>query len=243
MRVCVVIPMYNEERVAASSIETTMKYIGALPGGVDLLVVNDGSGDGTQRILDQYAQQDRSGCLKFVAHETNRGYGAALRTGIEYAAQNDYDYVLFMDSDLTNHPRYLQAFYEKMMEGWDYIKATRYAKAGGEIQGVPWKRRIIAIVGNGLARAVYRLPLTDLTNGFRAAKVSLLSRITLTETGFAIIMEELFQVQSLTKSFCDVPYVLTTRANHAGETHFSYDMGTYRGYLRWVLKKVTRLMP
>ena len=227
--------MYNEERVARVSAETIMKYIEALPAFATLLVVNDGSRDKTEEIVTDITGQYQRGEFKVISHTNNRGYGAALRTGIAYAADQKYDYVLFMDSDLTNHPKYLKIFYEKMQEGWDYIKATRYTK-GGRVEGVAWRHRVISIVGNFIARNLYGLALADITNGFRAVKVDILRQMELKENDFAIIMEELTQAKRLTSSFCEIPYTLTSREDGQGSSNFSYSPRTCARYLIHAIK-------
>ena len=94
-------------------------------------------------------------------------------------------------------------FIDKMYVGYDYIKATRYGK-GGSVTGVSWKSRCLSIVGNYIAKFLYKLPLTDLTNGFRAVKLNIYKEMDLKEPGFAIIMEELYYVKFITDSFCEM---------------------------------------
>lgn len=234
MRLCIVVPMYNEGAVARESLETILPYVKRLPATVHLLVVDDGSKDKTGDIVNELVETHKPH-LRFVSHNVNKGYGAALRTGMHYAITQQYDYVLFIDSDLTNHPMYIRAFYEKMLRDYDYIKANRYARQAGVI-GVPLSRRIISYLGNMLARTLYGLPLHDLTNGFRAVKTGILSRLDLKEDGFAIIMEELYQLKHIAQSFAEVPYVLTSRQRQQGRSHFTYDFNTYARYLRYAWK-------
>lgn len=235
MKVCIVIPMYNEEEVVKNSIETIISYTKKLPPIITVLVVNDGSEDATEDIVKQMITELGNHDLQLVSHSANRGYGAALMTGTNFAVDNNYDYVLFMDSDLTNHPKYLQKFYEIMIDGYDYIKATRYAK-GGTTVGVPLRHRILSAMGNLLAKILYGLPLTDLTNGFRAVKVDILKKMNLSESGFSIIMEELYYVKYLAHSFYDIPYVLTSRIDGQGKSKFSYGPRTYFRYLKYPVK-------
>lgn len=148
MRVCVIVPMYNEEAIARASIETIFGYVKHLPPIATLLIVNDGSRDRTGEIVGQLVgRTGNNNQLQMISHTVNKGYGAAIRTGIKFAIDNDYNYAIFMDSDLTNHPKYLKTFYEKMLEGWDYIKATRYSKGGG-VKGVGYSylMRIAALL-------------------------------------------------------------------------------------------------
>jgi dolichol-phosphate mannosyltransferase len=235
MDVCIVVPMHNEEKIVRRSVETILSYVRRLPPGAILLVVNDGSDDRTGEILQDLAKEAHGDRLHILSKEVNMGYGAALRTGVQFAVHNNYEYVLFMDCDLTNHPRYIAKFYQKMKENWDYIKATRYSDGGG-VEGVPWIRRLNSVLGNTIARFLYRLPLTDVTNGFRAVKVDILSRISTKENGFAVIMEELYRAKHLTDSFCEIPYILTARSKDEGGTHFSYTPRMYLQYLHYAFR-------
>lgn len=236
LKVCIVIPMYNEEAIARRSIETILPYVHELPYPTTVLIVDDGSKDRTAAIVQECI--DRVGgqnLLTMVSHVSNQGYGAALRTGMRYAIDQGYDYALFMDSDLTNHPKYLKLFYSKMAEGCDYIKATRYREGGG-MEGVSFKRRMFSQVGNMVGRLLIRLPLTDVTNGFRAVRTDILRRLNLKENGFAIIMEELAQAKCYARSFGEVPYILTERTQDQGATHFLYTFATMRKYLGYAVK-------
>ena len=233
IRFCIVVPMYNEQAIAEKSIQTITAYAGKLRASADVLVINDGSQDNTSEILDGLMSSYTNGRLKIIHRRENQGYGAAIRTGIKFAVENNYDYALFMDSDLTNHPRYLQDFYDKMLEGYDYIKATRYSKGGGTA-GVPWKRRIISRCGNIFAKAVTGLPLTDITNGFRAVKTDLLRQLELAENDFSIIIEELMRAGKITNSFCEIPYILSTRSEKTGPTAFPYTSAIFWKYTRYL---------
>lgn len=234
MHICVVVPMYNEEAIAEDSINTILSYTRQIPELVTLLIVNDGSKDRTAKIVEQMVQKVADPKkLTMVSHTINRGYGAANRSGIKFAVENGYDYVVYMDCDLTDHPKYLKDFYAKMLEGWGYIKTTRFAKGGG-YQNVPFKRRIIAKCGNVFAMIVAGLPLTDIANGFRAAKVSVLKQFDLTENHFSIIVEEIMKAKKVTNSFCEIPRVQGTRGEGARVSMFKYDLKTYWKYMKYL---------
>ena len=234
MRTCVVVPMYNEQAIAKDSIDTILSYTKNIPAVVTLLIVNDASSDATKIIVEEKINQiNDANTLQMVSHTKNRGYGAANRTGAEFAKSNNYDYVVFMDSDLTDHPEYLVKLYEKMQEGWDYIKTTRFANGGG-YKKVLWKRRIIAKCGNIFARIVTGLPLTDIANGFRAVKVDVLKKIDLKEEHFALIVEEIMKAKKITDSFCEIPRIQGTRSDEARVSLFTYDINTYWKYLKYL---------
>jgi dolichol-phosphate mannosyltransferase len=239
MRLCIIIPVYNESAHVQSSLTQILSYSGKLAIPCVVAAIDDGSRDATASIIRGLAAVNPD-ALKLISHEKNAGYGAALRTGIAFAIDNSFDYCLFMDSDMTNHPKYLAAFCEKILQGFEYIKANRYAK-DSSVLGVPWTRKAVSLFGNGLARLLYGLPLHDLTNGFRAVKTDLFRSMKLREQGFAIIMEELYWAKKLTRSFAEAPYVLTARTGKQGKTRFRYDLATYSAYLKYGLKSACNL--
>jgi len=237
---CVVIPMYNEEAGAEKCVRRVCAELADLTCSSRLIVVDDGSKDETGRILDGIAPQFPG--LKVIHHARNSGYGAALRTGVAAAAAAGFDYVLFMDSDLTNDPGDLPKFVRKMQEGYEVIKATRYSHGGG-VSGVPFYRFAISAAGNCVARLLFGLPLHDCTNGFRAVKAGLLLRTHLSETRFPVIMEELYWLKFLTSSFAEVPVTLTDRAAKLRRTSFSYRPRVFYEYLKYPVRALLGIKP
>jgi dolichol-phosphate mannosyltransferase len=230
---CVVIPMYNEAHGAEKCVRAVCEVLEQMPHRTALIVVNDGSQDETGEILERLKAEFQR--LEIVTHSRNRGYGAGIQSGTERAAELESDYALFMDSDLTNHPRDLPLFVDKMLAGFDFIKASRYIPGGGMV-GVPWWRMMISIAGNRLAGLLYGLPIRDCTNGFRAARVPILRQMTLNEPGFPVIMEELYQAKFLARTFCEVPNILTARAKTEKASSFTYSPRVFYSYLKYPVK-------
>jgi glycosyltransferase involved in cell wall biosynthesis len=237
---CVVIPMYNEEQGLEECVRRVCPTLAGLAYPSRLIAVNDGSRDRTGTMLDRLAAEFPN--LLVVHHERNAGYGAALRTGIRTAAGEGFDYVLFMDSDLTNDPADIPRFVAAMEQGVDVIKASRFVR-GGRMEGVPWRRSFFSHAGNAVARLLFRTGIRDCTNGFRAVKVSVLARMKLKESGFPIIVEELYQAKTLARTFCEVPVVLTSRSGDQRPTSFSYKPETFRKYLGFAVKAFLGVKP
>lgn len=237
---CVIVPMYNEESKAEACVRRICEVLAGVPHRSELVTVNDGSGDETAGILNRLSADLPN--LTVIHHENNCGYGAALHTGIEYAAEARFDYALFMDSDLTNDPADIPKFVEKMRDGYDVIKATRYSN-GGEVTGVPAYRVVISRVGNWIAQRLYRLPINDCTNGFRAVRTSLLSQMALTESKFPVIMEELYYSSFLATTFAQIPVRLTNRGKEQRSTSFVYRPRVFYDYLKYPLKAFFRVRP
>lgn len=236
----VVIPMFNEASGAERCVREVCGALGGLGNRSSLIVVEDGSRDGTGDTLRRLAPSEPA--LRVIFHEVNKGYGAALRTGTSAAAEAGFEYVLFMDSDLTNSPQDIRRFAAEMPRKTDVIKATRYS-AGGGVSGVPFYRVVISSFGNWLARALFRLPLRDCTNGFRAVRTSLLVQMELEERKFPIIMEELWWCCFLAKTFAEVPVTLTNRDPGLRPTNFGYRPRVFVDYLKYPLKAVFGLRP
>ena len=191
--VCVVIPMYNEEKIVKRCVKEVSKERNKIKSKVGFIVVNAASKDKTEDILKKETKK-KTNNLIVVNQKNNRGYGGALIEGAKKAQKLDYEYVLFMDSDLTNHPKDIKRFLELTKSNVDCVKATRYEK-GGKMVGVPYWRQIISILGNSVYSKLFGLGIKDCTNGFRMIKTSLFLDLDLKETGFPIILEELYKLK------------------------------------------------
>jgi dolichol-phosphate mannosyltransferase len=229
--------MFNERLGAERCIRWIARVLDGMPNRTTLIVVDDGSSDGTSAILDDLTRTCAG--LEVVTHPLNRGYGAALVTGAARTGERGLEYVLFMDSDLTNSPEDIPRFAAKMSEGFDVIKASRFVP-GGRMVGVPWNRAMVSRLGNLVARGLYRLSVRDCTNGFRAVRTSLLTRMDLRERGFPVIMEELYWCRFLAHSFAELPVTLL---NAGRVSSFRYRPTVLLAYLRYPLRAFFGIAP
>jgi glycosyltransferase involved in cell wall biosynthesis len=230
----IVVPMYNEAPNVLKCVESIQDFLKNVNHKSTLIVVDDGSVDATPSVLEELSKRFQR--LIIEKHPYNMGYGCANITGAKVACKNGYEYVLFMDADLTQGTTYIYDFIKEMEKGTDFIKATRYSKGGG-VNGVPFKRKMVSRLGNLLARFCLRLPLTDYTNGFRAVKSSLLSRITCEQRGFAYLIEEVYRISKLAKIYAEVPYILKVRDKKFAVSKFRYSPRVYYNYLKYLFKK------
>jgi len=229
---CVVVPAYNEERGIENCVKKIIERLDNLPN-THLLVVNDGSHDQTLKIL-KFIQTKYHSKYSFFSHSHNQGYGSALSTGAEWANKMGFSHVLYMDSDLTNHPKDINKFYKYMnIDNIDCVKASRFIKGGGMV-GVSMKRKLFSIFGNVIARNCFRLNISDCTNGFRMVKTSFLCKIKLSSTGFSSIVEELYYLKTMRAVFAEVPVILTSRKQ--SNTNFVYSLKTIVNYGKFALK-------
>ncbi len=231
---CIVVPMYNEECNAERCVNTIHEFLSKINLKSAIIVVNDGSTDKTNEILDKLSNQLNN--LIIETHERNKGYGPANITGTRRAFNEGFEYVLFMDADLTQNVNYIYSFIKEMNKGIDFIKATRYAKGGG-VKGVPFNRWIISLIGNMIIKIFFRLPLTDYTNGFRAVKTCLLFQIECEDISFSYLIEEVKKISKVAKSYAEVPYILTARDSKYSKSKFQYSPKIYYKYLCYLFKK------
>lgn len=224
--------MYNEENGAEKCIHEVIKVIKKIQFPIKLLVINDASTDKTLTILEKEEKKYKK-FLIIESHTTNKGYGGALQTGIKRALKLGFTYAIFMDSDLTNDPRFIANFAKEIPNGYDCIKASRYVK-GGKMSEVALTRQIISIIGSIIARNLFRIGIKDCTNGFRMVKLNMLKGIIFRENNFSIILEELYYLKKKKASFKEIPSVLTARKN--SPSNFDYKPQILFDYLKYAIR-------
>jgi dolichol-phosphate mannosyltransferase len=131
----------------------------------DLLVVDDGSTDGTPEVLEA------SG-LSVVRHPANRGLGAAIKSGISAALTGGYEAVVILAGNGKDDPAEIPRFLEALSAGHDYVQGSRF-RAGGSHHNLPGGRHLLVRLHGLLVRLLTGFPGTDAINGFRAYRLSL----------------------------------------------------------------------
>jgi len=155
-RVLVVVPAHNEE----ASLPATLAELRARAPGVDVLVVDDGSRDGTSNVA-------RAAGVQVVRHPVNLGVGGALQTGFQWAHERDYDVVVQLDADGQHDPAYLSTLLAPVLAGrCDVSIGSRFVSATG--YRAPWNRRLGMLLFSGIVRLALGRPIADTTSGFRA---------------------------------------------------------------------------
>ena len=172
-RVLVIVPTYQEAENLAGIVDRVLTAVPA----AHLLVVDDGSPDGTGALADRLAAGDDRVC---VLHRTEKaGLGAAYVAGFRWAQQRDYDVVVEMDADGSHAPEQLPRLLTAL-EDADLVLGSRWVE-GGQILNWPWTRELLSRGGNAYVRLVLGLPLHDATGGFRAYRRAVLDTMPLDE--------------------------------------------------------------
>lgn len=150
----------------------------------DVLVVDDGSSDGTAQRLD--LRDD----VMVVTHRQNQGYGAALRTAFGYAIENGYDYLVTIDCDGQHEPQRIRQFVSACHQsGADIISGSRYLKSFDADTLPPEERRKINHQITKSLNAMLDFEITDAFCGFKAYSIEALKKLEITETGYAMPLE------------------------------------------------------
>ena len=155
-RVLVIVPAHDEEE----SLPRTLAEVRAKAPRVDLLVVDDGSRDGTSRAA-------RAAGVPVVRHPVNLGVGGALQTGFRWAVERGYDVGVQLDADGQHDPAYLDVLLAPVVSGaCDVCIGSRYVSRTG--YRAPFTRRLGMLLFSGVVRLALRERITDTTSGFRA---------------------------------------------------------------------------
>lgn len=183
------LPTYNE----AGNLEGLILKIKRNVPEMDILVIDDGSPDGTGDVADRLASKDRH--VKVIHRPAKSGRGSATQTGFKYAIENGYDLVLEMDVDGSHNPEELPAMIAVAADA-DLVIGSRFI-GGGYVVGWNWRRKLIHFAADTSVKVILGTPNTDHTNGLRCYRVQRLKVIDFARmTGYGYIgqtvLENLF---------------------------------------------------
>jgi glycosyltransferase involved in cell wall biosynthesis len=170
------LPVFNEVRHVNRVLDEVSQY------SPEILVIDDGSSDGTADLVAA------RGDVAVVTHPENRGYGAALRSAFEYAAQHGYEYLVTIDCDGQHEPQRIPDFV-RACRGVDIVSGSRYLRSfPGDSEPPAQRLWINQQITSELNRRL-GLCLTDAFCGFKAYRVGAVSKLQLTENGYAMPLE------------------------------------------------------
>lgn len=208
MKKLIIIPTYNEKE----NIEKIIRKVFSLPGGYHVLIVDDGSPDGTGEII-KGLQQLFPERLFLLERKGKLGLGTAYIAGFKWALQKDYDYIFEMDADFSHDPEDLNRLYEACIKGADMVVGSRYTK-GGKVVNWPWDRIFISKGGALYTKLILWLPVNDPTAGFVCYSRRVLSSIPLDKVhfvGYAFQIEMKYRAWKLGFKIAEVPITFRDR--------------------------------
>lgn len=173
MKILVVIPTYNEKE----NIEKLLGRLLNVDPGIDALVVDDNSPDGTGELVEQLTRNYPR--VHLLKRPGKQGLGPAYIAGFKWGLQRDYDAFMEMDADLSHRPRYVPTFL-KEIQSHDMVIGSRWVRGGG-IANWPLHRVILSRVASLYSRIILGIPVYDLTAGFICYRRQVLENLPLNE--------------------------------------------------------------
>ena len=241
-RVLVVVPTYNESGTVVTLLD---RVLDAVPSA-DVLVVDDGSPDGTADLVTAHRAYHRDGTgggagrVLLLSRTAKDGLGAAYRAGFAWAAANGYEHVVQMDADLS-HPADRIPVLLAALATADVAVGSRYVP-GGSVGNWPVRRRLVSSAGNRYVRLVLSLPVHDTTSGFKAFRRDALTRIgavSTTSNGYCFQVENTWRAARLGLRVTEVPITFTDRTLGASKMSAAIVVEAVVRVLGWRWRELT----
>ena len=206
----VIIPTYNEKE----NVEAIIRAVMELPHGFDILIIDDGSPDGTAQIVKNLQATEFADRLYLVERKGKLGLGTAYIAGFKWALAHGYDYVFEMDADFSHDPKDLTRLYEACaVEGYDVAIGSRYV-SGVNVVNWPMGRVLMSYYASKYVRLVTGVPIHDTTAGFKCYRRRVLEAIDLDAIrfkGYAFQIEMKFTAYKLGFKIKEVPVIFVNR--------------------------------
>jgi dolichol-phosphate mannosyltransferase len=229
MKIMVVVPTYNER---ANLEELIPRVLGQLPH-IELLVVDDGSPDGTGEYADSVAAEDPR---VHVLHRPGKmGLGSAYILGFTHALTTDAELIIQMDADFSHNPDEIPNLVEQARE-YDIVLGSRYI-TGANVVNWPLRRLFLSYFANVYTHLVTGLPLRDSTGGFKCFRRKVLGEIklqTIRSDGYSFQIEVNFRSWRKGFSIVEIPIVFVDR--HSGTSKMSRRIVWEAMWLVWRLR-------
>lgn len=202
----VIIPTYNE----MENLPRMLDRIDATGLGLDVLVVDDGSPDGTGGWAKGQLAERKN--LHLIQREGKQGLGSAYVRGFRYAIENGYDFVFEMDADFSHDPEYLAAFLAAIQDN-DLVIGSRYIN-GVNVVNWPMSRLLLSYFANVYARWATGMPIQDATAGFKCYRVEALKSLDLgriRSTGYSFQIELKYKLWKKGFRIKEIPIIFRDR--------------------------------
>lgn len=207
MRALIIVPTYNEIENIKNLAEAIQEVT---PQQVELLIVDDGSPDGTGQLADTLARENSR---VHVLHRAKKmGLGTAYVAGFGWALERDYEAIIEMDADFSHNPRYLPTMLEELRKN-DFVIGSRYVDGGGTVN---WGagRKILSRGGSFYSRMILGAPIRDFTGGFNGWKRHVLQAVdlpTLRSDGYSFQIELKYRAFNRGFKYTEFPIIFEDR--------------------------------
>lgn len=231
----VIIPTYNEKE----NIEKMIRKVFSLTHPFHILIIDDGSPDGTSTIV-KTLQQEFKEALHLVQRGGKLGLGTAYISGFKWAIEKKYDFIFEMDCDFSHNPEDLIRLYKACKnDGADLSIGSRYIK-GGKVINWPLDRILMSYFASLYVRLILWIGIHDTTAGFKCYRRKVLETLKLDEikfVGYAFQIEMKYAVKKAGFKIIEVPITFTDRVEGASKMSKGIFKEAFWGVIQMRFKK------
>ena len=229
-RVLVIVPTYNEH----DNVSRIVPMILDQDPRVDVLIVDDGSPDGTGKVVAEMASANSR--IHLVERASKMGLGTAYLAGFKWAIERHYDVAFEMDADFSHDPKHIPQFLRAISDA-DVVLGSRYQDGRVTVVNWPIGRLVMSYLANIYARSVTRLPVFDATGGFKAFRRKVLEGIDLNavhSNGYAFQIEMSYRAWKRGFKIKEIPIVFHDRT--LGQSKMSKQIVREAIWMVWRLR-------
>ncbi len=230
MKTAIIIPTFNEKDNIQPLIEAIFKQNIA---GLEIIIVDDNSPDGTGEIVAQISLCDKR--IHLIRRPAKMGLGTAYLAGFRYALQKGAEFIFEMDADFSHDPKILPQFLAAL-EKYDLVIGSRYL-TGITIINWPLHRLLLSYFANRYARLVTGLQLKDLTSGYKGYRRKVIEQIIsdhISSAGYSFQIEMKYRAKKAGFSSLEIPIIFTDR--HSGTSKISRNIIWEALYIVWKIR-------
>ena len=228
----VIIPTYNEAKNTSFIVER----IFSLNSNFSVLIVDDNSPDGTAGIVRRL--QQKYSRLYLMRRKCKMGLGSAYREGFKYAIERNYDVIVQMDGDLSHSPEYILEVVS-LLKDYDLVVGSRYVE-GGSIKDWSFLRRLLSRLANLFSKYLLKVPVNDLTSGFKCMKKGVLEGIdfeNIKSRGYAFQIEMVYLAYLKGFKIAEYPIIFRGRRHEKSKMSFGIVVEAFFRVLKLVLSR------
>jgi dolichol-phosphate mannosyltransferase len=234
MKALIIVPTYNEKENIERLVNAVLKQHEA----IELLIIDDGSPDGTGAIVEQMMTSEPR--LHIIKRPGKMGLGSAYVTGFKHALKQDYDYIMEMDADFSHNPDDIPKLLEAAQDN-DLVIGSRYCN-GINIINWPIERLLISYFASKYVRLITGMPIKDPTGGFKCFNRKVLEKIDLDNIrseGYSFQIEMNYKAWVRGFKLKEVSIVFTERVD--GHSKMSKKIVYEAAWMVWKLKLLAML--
>ncbi len=233
----IIIPTYNEKE----NIEKMIRTVRSLSGNYHILVIDDGSPDGTAQIVKNL-QKEYADSLFLVERQGKLGLGTAYLAGFQWALNHGYEYIFEMDADFSHSPQYLDDLYGACSRGEaDLAIGSRYCN-GIRVINWPIKRLIMSYYASAYVRSVLGMKIFDATAGFKCYRRKVLETIDFSKIkmrGYGFQIEMKYNTYKLGFKIKEIPIIFADRTEGTSKMSSGIFGEAFWGVLKMKFRKIT----